>query len=412
VLTRRGWALVGGAVTLIVAGRALGVLELFVLAGGAIGLTVMAVGSVFVRSRTALEGSRTLVPSRVHAGADSRVELSVRNRGDRPSPVVTLRDAVLPVRAAGRDGTGMGPARQARFHVAPLPPGHSDRAAYRLGAERRGLFRIGPLEAIVSDPFGLATRTSAAAPATELTVYPRVESVAPPPLTTGHDPRAGGGHPTALGSGDEFYGLRAYEQGDDLRLVHWPSTARQDELMIRQQELPWQGRATVLLDVRGAVHDETSFEQAVSAAASILTASWERDGQIRLLTTDGLDSGFGSGPGHLQAVMEHLAVIEPGSDRVDSLLGAMRRRATGALVAITTAGAVSAGRGGKGTLGGGLERLVAAQGGFGWVATVLIGSEPVAGEGVSASGMVVRVAPGQPLAESWNRAVAVAGARV
>jgi uncharacterized protein (DUF58 family) len=419
VLTRRGWALVAGSVTLVVAGRALGVLELFVLAGGGIGLAVLAVGSVLMRSRTTLQGTRRLVPARVHAGADSRVELSVRNRGDRPSPVVTLRDAVVQVRAGGRgqngtnggrDATGAGPARQARFHVAPLKPGQDDRAAYRLGAERRGLFRIGPLESVVADPFGLASRTSVVAPATELTVYPRVESVAPPPLTTGHDPRAGGGHPTALGSGDEFYGLRAYEQGDDLRLVHWPSTARQDELMIRQQELPWQGRATVLLDVRASVHDEASFEQAVSAAASLLTASWERDGQIRLLTTDGLDSGFGSGPGHLQAVMEHLAVIEPGSDRLDSLLGAIRRRPTGALVVVTATGTGPARRA-KGGLGGGLDRLVAAPGGFGWVATVLIGAEPGGGLGVSAAGMVVHVGPGQSFAEAWNRAVAVAGAR-
>src|SRR3712207_9064008 len=71
------------------------------------------------------------------------------------------------------------------------------------------------------------------APATELTVYPRVDVVAAPPLTTGHDPRSGGGHATFLGSGDEFYGLRAYEVGDDLRQVHWPSTARQDRKSTR-----------------------------------------------------------------------------------------------------------------------------------------------------------------------------------
>jgi uncharacterized protein (DUF58 family) len=405
VLTRRGWALVSGSVTLVVLGRALGVLELFVLAGGGIGLAVVAVVSVLVRSRSTLEGTRRLVPPRVHAGAESRVELTVRNRGDRRSPVVTLRDAVVQVRAGGGHGghgatgaRGGGPGLRG---LAPPEPGGTDRAAYRLGAERRGLFRIGPLEATVADPFGLAARTGQAAPATELTVYPRVESVAPPPLTTGHDPRAGGGHPTALGSGDEFYGLRAYEQGDDLRLVHWPSTARHDELMIRQQELPWQGRATVLLDVRASVHDDASFEQAVSAAASLLAASWERDGQIRLLTTDGLDSGFGTGPGHLQAAMEHLAVIEPGSDRLDNLLGAVRRRATGALVAITTEAAAS---------GTALERLVAAPGGYGWVATVLVGAHGAGARVVGPAGIVVRVGPGEPFAEVWNRAVAV-GAR-
>jgi uncharacterized protein (DUF58 family) len=382
---------------LAVTGRALGVLELFVLAAGGLGLVVVAVASVLLRGRVTLDGSRRLVPTRVHAGADSRVELSIRNRGERISPVVTLRDAVVQVRA----GPGAAPPRQARFHVAPLRPDDVDRAAYRLGAERRGLFRIGPLEAVVSDPFGLAAVTNQAAPTTELTVYPRVDVVAPPPLTTGHDPRSGGGHPTALGSGDEFYALRAYELGDDLRLVHWPSTARQDELMIRQQELPWQGRATVLLDVRASAHDEPSFEHAVSAAASLLTSSWERDGQIRLLTTDGLDSGFGSGPGHLQAVMEHLAVIEAGNDRIDTLLGAMRRRATGALVVVTTS---------SGSVGG-LERLLAARGGYGWVAVVLITRGAEYDREAPSAGLVVRVGPGQPFAEAWNRALSVAGVR-
>src|SRR5205085_3444735 len=114
--------------------------------------------SVLVRGRVSLDGSRRLVPARVHAGADSRVELSVRNQGDRPSPVVTLRDGVVQVRAGGSP-LGTAPPRQARFRVAPMTPGEADRAAYRLGAERRGLFRIGPLEAVVGDPFGLASMT-------------------------------------------------------------------------------------------------------------------------------------------------------------------------------------------------------------------------------------------------------------
>ena len=65
--------------------------------------------------------------------------------------------------------------------------------------------------------------------------------------------------PERLGrSGDEFYSLRPYVVGDDLRRVHWPSTARRDELIVRQDERHWQGRTTVLLDVRRAVHTPTS----------------------------------------------------------------------------------------------------------------------------------------------------------
>ncbi|HEX6597190.1 MAG TPA: DUF58 domain-containing protein [Acidimicrobiales bacterium] len=395
MLTKRGWGLLSGSMILGAAGRTIGVIELYVLAAGGVGLLLMAILAVLVRGRVALEGRRRLVPSRVHAGSDSRVELEVTNPGSRTTPVVTLRDTVVAERGAAAA------PRLARFQLAPLRPEESNRAAYRLGAERRGVFRVGPLEVVVSDPFGLVSVTSEAAATTELTVYPRVEVVVPPPLTTGHDPRSGGGHATFLGHGDEFYGLRAYEVGDDLRQVHWPSTARQDELMIRQHELPWQGRSTVLLDVRSSAHDDASFEQAVSAAASLLTASWKRDSQVRLLTTEGLDSNFGSGTGHIEAAMEHLAVVERGRDRLEPLVGAMRRRATGALVVITThAGAR------------GMSRLAVASGGFGWRAVVTFaGGRASAADGTAAAPLAavhVPVGPGQSFAEAWNRALVAA----
>ncbi|MEW6154715.1 MAG: DUF58 domain-containing protein [Actinomycetota bacterium] len=394
MLTRRGWALVTGSVALAAAGRTLGVLELFVLAAGGIGLLVVAVVSVLLQGRVSLDGARRLVPARAHAGGEARVELEVRNEGGRPTPVVTLRDQVVPER-----GGGTAPARQARFHVAPLAPGESNRAAYRLGAERRGVFLVGPLEAVVSDPFGLVSVRSQAAPTTELTVYPRVEVVPPPPRTTGHDPRSGGGHASHLGSGDEFYGLRAYEVGDDLRQVHWPSTARQDDLMIRQQELPWQGRSTILLDVRAGAHTPESFETAVSVAASVLTACWQRDSQVRLLTTDGLDSGFGAGPHHLQAAMEHLAVVGPGPDQLGSLVAAMRRRPTGALVAVTTSAPAAAA----------VERLTATPG-FGWRALVVIARAPGERRPPPPGAVAVRVDPGRSFADAWSRAVAIPSA--
>ena len=69
--------------------------------------------------------------------------------------------------------------------------------------------------------------------------------------------------------GDEFLTLREYELGDDLRRVHWRSTARTGELMIRQDEARWRSRAAVVLDVQPGGHDAESFEVAVEAAASV-----------------------------------------------------------------------------------------------------------------------------------------------
>jgi uncharacterized protein (DUF58 family) len=394
MLTRRGWGLVVGSVALAVAGRVLGTVELYVLAAGGAGLAGAALVAVWA-SAVDIEATRRVRPARIHAGADSRVELVVTNRGRRRTPVVTVVDPLQRLH-----GRRPGPPRLARFSLAPLEPGDADRGAYRLAAER-GVFRIGPLEAVVVDPFALASRAVPGAPETEVTIYPRVDPIVPPPETHGHDPRGAAEQPAAVGTGDEFYGLRPYQIGDDLRRVHWPSTARQDDLMIRQPEHPWQGRCTILLDVRVSSHpgDGQSLEQAVSAAASVVTACWKRDGLVRLVTTAGFDSGFGAGPGHLDGVMEHLAVVQaaPG-DHLDEALAALRHRATGALVVLTTPAALTADT----------EPLARAGGRFGWVGLVVLGpgTTPAAG---AARGRVVRVAPGRPFADAWNRVLA--GAR-
>jgi uncharacterized protein (DUF58 family) len=296
VLTRQGWLVGGFGVAVIVLGRVFGVLELFVV--GAASIALVAVALVLVNiTRLRLAVARQVTPPRVYAGSPSRVELSVRNDSYRPTPVLRLFDPVT--------GT-----RGAEVLVAPLQPDDTTRAAYRLPTDKRGIVRIGPLEVVVSDPFGVAASSIVAAPVTELTVFPHIDDIVPVPHTSGYDPHAGAEHPSALGrSGEDFYALRPYVVGDDLRRVHWPSTARRDELMVRQDELPWQGRVTVLLDVRRSAHTPASLELAVSAAASIVTASWKRRDLVRFATTEGTDFGFGAGTPHAEAIMEHLATV-------------------------------------------------------------------------------------------------------
>jgi len=300
VLTRQGWLVTLGAGVLIFAGRVLGVLELFILGASAAALVLYSMVAVAL-ARLKLEVERTVTPPRVYAGSPSRVELSVRNDGNRTTPVVRMFDPVTGTRGAD-------------LLLGPLEPGVTARAAYRLPTEKRGIVRIGSLDVIVTDPFGVASSATTAAPISELTVFPWVDEIVPVPHTTGDDPHAGADHPSALGrSGEDFYALRPYVVGDDLRRVHWKSTARRDELMVRQDELPWQGRVTVLLDVRRSGHTEESLELAVSAVASVVTASWRRRDLIRLITTDGTDLGFAAGTPHVEAIMEFLATVPPSS---------------------------------------------------------------------------------------------------
>ncbi|HET7489079.1 MAG TPA: DUF58 domain-containing protein [Acidimicrobiales bacterium] len=395
MLTRRGWMVGLGTVLLATTGRVLGLVELFMLAGA--GLALLAAAVAFVRlTRFDLVATRELRPARVHAGGASRVELTARNDGRRRSPVLSARDPF----EGGR--------RWARFLVAPLAAGESARAAYRLPTDRRGVFELGPLELRLEDPFGLAAVGSVAAPVTRLTVYPRIDDIPPLPLTRGNDPHAGADHPTALASaGEDFYALREYELGDDLRRVHWKATARLGELMIRQDEMPWQGRATVLVDLRREVHSSRSFELAVSAAASIVNACWRHRSLVRLVGTDGVDLGFAAGHGHVEAILEHLAGV--GAERGTSLapiLSSLRKEGNGgALAVVTTAAAPRAD----------LEQVARLRNRFGSVTLVLLDQSvlgQVPGGGVPEPPPVpgvrtiVRVGTDRPFAAAWTAAVA------
>lgn len=383
MLTRRGWALTAGGVVLAVAGRLLGLLELYVLAAGCWALMGMALAFLTLRPAD-IGARRAITPQRVRAGDEARVEVAVDNRGRRATPVVELRDPV--------DG---GP-RRARLLIAPLPAGAGDRAHYRIPTERRGVISVGPLEARRFDPLSLATRSATAGPVSELVVLPVVEPVLPMPPAPGDDRRGGSRRASAMGaSGEDFYALRPWVVGDDLRQVHWPSTARRDELTVRQHDVPWQGRATVILDGRARHHDDVSLEQAVSAAASILAACAQGGSLVRLLTTDGADSGFGTGAGHLDALMERLARLETCSGDLPAL-----PRTAGAIALVVTADVPAADLAHLARLGDRPGSL-----------TVVVVERDGGPSAAPAPGTTVVVGAGQPMGPAWNRAMAAGGAR-
>lgn len=323
MLTRQGWLVGIGAAALLLAGRVFGLVELFAL--GVVAAALLVGSAILVGSaRLELEVGRAVHPARVHVGTSSRVDLTIRNLRANGTPVLRLRDPV--------SGT-----RGADLLVPPLGRGERTVAAYRLPTDRRGLVQIGPLDVVVGDPFGLTTLGTVAAPKVELTVFPHVDPIDPLPYTTGHDPLAGARQPNSLGrTGEDFYALRPYVVGDDLRRIHWPSSARHDELLVRQNELPWQGRTTVLLDVRKTAHRGDSLEVAVSAAASIVAATSRRHDLIRLVTTAGSDSDFAPGSDHVEAIMEHLAVVplSPSGSLRRSIEMLSHRSTGGALVVI------------------------------------------------------------------------------
>jgi uncharacterized protein (DUF58 family) len=398
VLTRRGISVLVLAVGMVLAGRLLGIPELYAVAVTAVALVAGAV--IYVRAHPCrLEARRDLRPPQVHAGGNSRVELSVRNIDSRRSPVLSARDPF---------DTGR---RWARFFVAPLMPGEKIRAAYRLPTGERGIFPLGPLQIGLTDPFGLAQRTTDAAPVATLTVYPRVDEIRPLPQSQGAEPTAARGRPSLTAGGEDFYALRPYQTGDDLRRVHWPATARIDELMIRQDEVPWQGRVSVLADLRADVQTPESLELSLSAVASIIHAGWRDHRQVRVVATDGTDTGFGSGHHHLGAILEWLAGAElhGNATHFPAILSSLDRHGSGGGAAVVSTDLLAD----EDLVG--LSRLNQR---FGSVALVLIQRsawDPIAGDRlarpVPGAVRVIKVNARAGFPSAWDAAVAPTGGR-
>lgn len=395
MLTRQGWLVAAGALGLILTGRLLGLVELFAL--GVVAAALLAGAALLVSlSRLELEVGRSVHPTRVHVGSSSRVEVTVRNVRNLRTPLLRLHDAV--------SGT-----RGADLLVAPLDRGERTVAAYRLPTDRRGLVRIGPLQVVVGDPFGLTQVSTQAAPQVEVTVYPHVDQVSPLPYTTGQDPLAGARQPNSLGrTGEDFYALRPYVVGDDLRRIHWPSSARHDELLVRQNELPWQGRTTVLLDVRKAAHSGDSLEVAVSAAASVVAATAKRRDLIRLMTTNGSDSDFAPGSDHVEAIMEHLAVVPAApAGSLRRAVDVLGRRSLGGALVVVLAEVPDTD----------LRAIAALRSRYGSLTVVQVDRsawDPAAPIGRPSAPAAVRITRDQPFAPTWDahvRALRVGGRR-
>ena len=379
MLTHRGWSLLGGTIGLIAGGRVLGLVQLWVLATAALLALLGAI--VWTSTRTVDMQATRHVVRRLQVGVDGRVDVTVLAEGSRPTPMLTLTDAF----DGGR--------RHARFLLEPLAAGTTARAAYRVPTERRGRYEIGPLRASVGDPFGLSSRTWRAAGLDEVIVQPRVHDVMPLPEGGGDDldsdDRRVVGQLDVTG---EFLMLREYAPGDDLRRVHWKSTARHQRLMIRQDESRRRAPVVVLLDVRSAAHDRASFELAVEAVASIVTSLDRDQRRFEVRTTSGERLGQ-AGRRQLASLMDELAVIEPtgvgklapGGARPSAVVAVLGRPRDGDLLV--------------------LERLTRRRGMLAVVVTRPDGQEPPNLATRRTVPLAVTVTPDRPFPIAWNEAV-------
>lgn len=236
--------------------------------------------TVLLRTRYRVAGNRRLSPSRVPAGAEARVHLRMENVSRLPTGLLMLQDRVPYV---------LGP--RPRFVLDRVEAGGRREVSYRVRSDLRGRYPLGPLQLRLSDPFGMCELTRSFSAHDTLIVVPRTQPL-PPVRLSGEASGYGEGRQRSLAlAGEDDVIPRGYRHGDDLRRVHWRSTARYGELMVRREEQPQRARCTVLLDTRRIAYQGTGpdspFEWAVSGAASALVHMLERGFAVRLLTDDG-----------------------------------------------------------------------------------------------------------------------------
>lgn len=265
------------------------------------------------RTRYRVAGSRRLSPARVPAGSEARVHLRVDNVSRLPTGLLMLQDRVPYV---------LGP--RPRFVLDRVEPAGRREVSYRVRSDLRGRYPLGPLQLRLTDPFGMCELTRSFSSHDTLTVVPRVEAL-PPVRLKGESSGYGDGSQRSLAlAGEDDVIPRGYRHGDDLRRVHWRSTARYGELMVRREEQPQRARCTVLLDTRGVGYrgagPDSAFEWAVTGTASVLVHMLERGFSVRLLTDtgsvvpgEGADGFAGASQGSADAaglMMDTLAVID------------------------------------------------------------------------------------------------------
>ncbi|MFG1885413.1 DUF58 domain-containing protein [Micromonospora sp. NPDC049102] len=303
-ITARGVGLLVAAVVLLGAGFRFAYPELTLLgaaAGAAVGYAALTAAW-----RPRLVVARRADPDRVARGEPASMALTVRNAG-------RLRSANL--LAEDRCGSRAVPVPLLR-----LRPGRDTEVRYDVPTDRRGVVAVGPLRVTRRDPLGLVALARPYGETAPVWVHPRIHPLSAVPTGAG---RSLDGRVDGVPHGSiTFDSLREYVVGDDLRRVHWRTSARVGELMVRENVDTSLPRLIVLLDNRAVAHPHRSggvsesFESACEAAASVVTAALRADLPVVLLLV-GPEHGDG-GDGPALGPLDRLAAAEL-SDEDDAL---------------------------------------------------------------------------------------------
>lgn len=309
-LTRRGWTMLAAGVAWCAVATIVGQRDLW-WPGLFLAMLPVASWLLLLPSVGGFTLTRHITPTQVSVGEVAVVELTVAAPPVELGGIASFRDRLAP--ALG----------EARWHLlAPSTGGRTRRLSYQVRPAWRGRHRIGPAERVTGDGLGLARLRRTQPDVAELIVTPHVELLPERRAASGigalNDPSL---QRVGLAGSDDVL-VREYVDGDDIRRVHWRSTAHSGKLMVRREERAWDPTATVLLDNREFCfthrRPEPRLEWAVSAAASICRHLLDHGFDVSLVDASGrrinpLSTGGNAG----DLITAHLT--EVGTERTSDL---------------------------------------------------------------------------------------------
>lgn len=261
LLTPRGKMLFSAGLATTILSMLLGQRDVLWL--GLLLILLPAIALLFIaRTKLRLTCERGFDHGEMPIGETMEATLALEKRGNLPAGLLLFEEHIP---------ASLG--KRPRFGVNNVSGSWRREVSYPLEGRHRGRFQIGPLLVRSRDAFNLVKFDRQFTATSEVMVTPRIHPLGAMGNVTGGG-SSGETRPQRLGViGSDDVLIREYRQGDDVRRIHWRSTARRGELMVRREEQAWDPSVTLVLDSRATAHggpgQESSFEYAVSCAASI-----------------------------------------------------------------------------------------------------------------------------------------------
>jgi uncharacterized protein (DUF58 family) len=271
---------------------------------------VMIAAIVIARRARQLEARRSALPRRMREGQSHEVELTLTSK--RRASSFVLEERLNPLLGS-----------TVRVPVAVLAPGREIAHPYTLRPILRGVYKVGPLYAEWTDPLGLARHEQKLLDADEVLVHPSTEIIFDRPLTRmWEDPPIRPPISKPWPQGFEFYGMRDYVRGDDLRRVVWRAVARTGKMMVRESEQGITDKVAVLIDTNTERHSpgrpSETFELAVRVAASAGALHIKDGFSVSLNSNEKALARNLRGPRARIAYLDELARLQPSKEPLSS----------------------------------------------------------------------------------------------